>query len=323
MMEVKESELCFPHLHNSSCRKPPSHTSEAHITLVLLVFMSVTITLLNLLVIISIAHFRQLHSSTNLILLSLAVSDFLVGFVMTPVFAYTMTSCWYFGDIPCVLHYVVTSIAVVASIGSIVLISIDRYLAISDPLHYCIKMSRKVVNISISICWINAFLFTVIIMVENWFNLGAYKSCHGECVVHFYKEVDLVWAFVIPISIIIILYARVFVIAVSQARAMRSHVTAEKSKNTKKSETKAAKNLGIVVLIYLLCYCPYYCVTYADIVFVSLDSPVQIFLLCLIYINSGLNPLIYTMIYPWFRKATKLIVTLQILRSGSRDFLVL
>ncbi|XP_055008715.1 trace amine-associated receptor 13c-like [Boleophthalmus pectinirostris] len=323
MMEVEESELCFPHLHNSSCRKPPSHTSEAHITLVLLVFMSITTTLLNLLVIISIAHFRQLHSSTNLILLSLAVSDFLVGLVVTPVFTYITTSCWYFGDILCVLFYVVTVIACTASIGSVVLISIDRYLAISDPLRYSIKMNRKVISVSISVCWINAFLHTLIVTFENWLNLGAYKSCQGECTVFFWIEFDLMWAFVIPISIIIILYARVFVIAVSQARAMRSHVAAEKGKISKKSETKAAKNLGIVVLVYLLCYCPYYSVAYVDTVLISLNSPVQTFLCCLVFMNSGLNPLIYTMIYPWFRKSIKLIVTLQILKSGSRDYLVL
>ncbi|XP_055086733.1 trace amine-associated receptor 7e-like [Periophthalmus magnuspinnatus] len=320
-METEEAELCFPHLHNSSCRKPLKHTSETYITLMLYTLMTIAIILLNLLVIVSIAHFRQLHSASNFILLSLAVSDFLVGLVVSPFVNYIMIACWYFGEILCAFFYVVTCIVLCASVGTIVLISIDRYIAISDPLRYSTKMNSKTVNISISICWMNALLYSVFVMFENWLNLGAYKSCHGECVISFLKEVDLIWAFVLPIAIIIILYFQVFLVVVSQSRAMRSHVAAVNYKNTKKSETKAAKNLGLVVLVYVLCYCPYYCVAYSDTL--AIASPVQTFIFFLLFINSALNPLIYTMIYPWFRKSIKLIVTLQILRSGSRDFLIL
>ncbi|PWA19406.1 hypothetical protein CCH79_00017164 [Gambusia affinis] len=43
----------------------------------------------------------------------------------------------------------------------------------------------------------------------------------------------------------------------------------------------------------------------------------------LFYFNSTLNPLIYALFYPWFRKSVKLILTLQILKSDSSDIIVI
>ncbi|TKS67828.1 hypothetical protein D9C73_000848 [Collichthys lucidus] len=58
-MEILEgSELCFPQLHNISCRKPIRPHFETMLTYVLLSSISLLTAALNLLVIISISHFK-------------------------------------------------------------------------------------------------------------------------------------------------------------------------------------------------------------------------------------------------------------------------
>ncbi|KAM4560798.1 trace amine-associated receptor 6-like [Fundulus diaphanus] len=50
--------------------------------------------------------------------------------------------------------------------------------------------------------------------------------------------------------------------------------------------------------------------------YVAICEPLQ-YPIKQIYFNSCLNPLIYALFYPWFRKAIRHIVTLQILQPGS------
>ncbi|GLD45591.1 trace amine-associated receptor 13c-like protein [Lates japonicus] len=60
MMETLEgAELCFPQLRNTSCKKHTQSHSEPMLTYILLSSISLLTAALNLLVLISIFHFRQ------------------------------------------------------------------------------------------------------------------------------------------------------------------------------------------------------------------------------------------------------------------------
>ncbi|XP_015813429.3 trace amine-associated receptor 13c-like [Nothobranchius furzeri] len=321
MQPVNENELCFPNLHNSSCRRttrPPSTSMLIYITLS---SISVLTVILNMLVVISISHFKKLHSPTNFLLLSLAVSDFLVGFLISFQII-QMDGCWYLGDVMCAMYLVLDYFITAASIGTMVLISVDRYVAVCFPFYYFSKVTAERTKMCILLCWASALLFHCLLLKENLQNPGRFKTCYGECVVflnYFEGFLDLFFSFIGPITVIIVLYSRVFVVAVSQARSMRSQVAAVTLHGSvrfkaKKSEMKAAMILGVVVVVFLLCTCPYFClVLAAQDVEVSASSVTFL----LFYFNSTLNPLIYVLFYPWFRKSVKLILTLQILKPGS------
>jgi len=233
------------------------------------------------------------------------------------------TGCWFLGDLTCFIFIYLSYIITSASVGDMVLISVDRYVAICDPLHYPTRVTERRVKLCVCLCWLCSVLYSLLFMKDDLTLLGRHNSCYGECVVfidYISGSVDLVLNFILPVAVIIVLYMSVFVVAVSQARAMRSHVTAAKLQlsvtiKAKKSELKAARTLGVLMIVFLICFIPYYCVSLvgADL----LNSSSVSFVSFLFFFNSCLNPVIYALFYPWFRKSVTFILTLQILQPGS------
>ncbi|XP_059198389.1 trace amine-associated receptor 3-like [Centropristis striata] len=323
MEVVDDWEICFPEFPNISCWKPPSPWPETLFINITLYSISVLTAVLNLLIIISVSHFRQLHTPTNILLLSLAVSDFLVGLLVMPAEALLRNSCWFLGDLLCSMYFYGSYIILFASVGDMVLLSVDRYVAICDPLHYTTRITLNRVKVCVCLLWFcsvayNSYYFNMFLLQQE-----NTSSCYGDCMTLSHPtaaDVDFVFNFFTPITAIIVLYTRVFVVAVSQARAMRSHITAvtkqiSVTKTAKKSELKAARTLGVLVVVFLMCFTPVYVVSFVVLQNMSYSS--LYFIQYLYYFNSCLNPLIYALFYPWFRKTVKFIVTLQILKPGS------
>uniref|UniRef100_A0A672ZY93 G-protein coupled receptors family 1 profile domain-containing protein n=1 Tax=Sphaeramia orbicularis TaxID=375764 RepID=A0A672ZY93_9TELE len=299
-METEDSELCFPELINSSCVKGVVNSLVTTLLIVLEFITALSTAFLNLLVIISVSHFRQLLSSSNFILLSLAVSEFFIYLMIYPFEVLYPYTCWFWGDLLCFLKSIFSVMIVSASVGTMVLISVDRYVAVCDPLHYSTRMSVKVVSVGLSLCWSSSFHFSLVFLDKNMEDLNFPRPCYGKC---FYRVTfplvlfELILTFFLPV-VIVVLYMRVFVVVLSQVRAMHSHISAitfgpSATGNAKKSEVKAAKNLGVAVVVFLICFIPYYILILPWNL--SKDSSFLVFLGRLLLLNSCFNPFLYVL----------------------------
>lgn len=268
---------------------------------------------------------RQLHTPTNFLLLSLAVSDFLISFFMLFQIV-LLDGCWFLGDIMCAVYYLMDYTITSASIGTMVLISVDRYVAICDPLRYRTTVTLKRLQICVSLCWVCPVIFHGIRFKDNFRSPGSVNGCYGQCtvVLSFAAGIaDMILSFLGPVSVVLVLYIRVFAVVVSQSRAMASHVApvtlhCSLKVSTLKSEMKAAITLGVVVVAFLICICPYFCHILAG-ESSAIGTSSTFLIVLLFYMNSFINPLIYATLYSWFRKSIKLIVTLKILKAEFRD----
>ncbi|XP_004449918.3 trace amine-associated receptor 7a-like [Dasypus novemcinctus] len=324
-------QLCYEDL-NGSCVKTPYTPGPRLVLYTVFGFGSVLTVFGNLLVIISILHFKQLHSPANFLVASLASADFLVGITVMPFSTVrSVESCWYFGESYCKFHSCFEGSFCYASIYHLCFISIDRYIAVTDPLIYPTRFTTSVSALCIAFSWLLSSIYSFSLLYTGANEVGledlvSALTCVGGCQVAVNQNWVLInfILFFIPTLVMIIVYSKVFLVAKQQARNIESmsNKTTKSSESYKsrvaKRERKAAKTLGIAVIAFLISWSPYFIDTIID-AFLGFITPAYIYeiLVWFAYYNSAMNPLIYAFFYPWFRKAIKLIVSGKVLRENS------
>ncbi|XP_026103203.1 trace amine-associated receptor 1-like [Carassius auratus] len=152
--------LCYPLLPNS-CPKLHRLTVVKVAMYTFFVLMILTTVFGNLLIIISVSHFKQLQSPTHLIVQSLAACDCLLGSLVMP---YSMVrsveGCWYLGDFVCKVHSSLDMSFCISSLLHLSLISVDRYWAICDPLRYRMRVSNNTVTVFTTFIWLFSFVYS-------------------------------------------------------------------------------------------------------------------------------------------------------------------
>ncbi|XP_029902658.1 trace amine-associated receptor 1-like [Myripristis murdjan] len=248
----------------------------------------------NLLIIISIIYFKQLHTPTNYLILSLAMSDLLVGALVFPfVLALYVSSCWYLEDL------------------------IYRYYAVCHPLRYKSKINVCAAVMMILVCWgVSAMngVGTVIMGLKE-------GKCEGRCPsinIDISGITGCILSFYLPAVIMLSIYLKIFLVAQKQARSIQnSNCQSIKSgASVSKMERKATKTLAIVMGAFLICWTPFFTVmTLNPLINYSVPSTaIEIFAL-LGSSNSVLNPFIYAFFYSWFRVAFRMIISGKIFQS--------
>ncbi|XP_034777715.2 trace amine-associated receptor 1-like [Acipenser ruthenus] len=329
----ESTQFCYESV-SGSCPKPIISISMRVAKYIFLVTAIALTVCGNLFVIISIAHFKQLHTPTNYLTLSLAVADFLLGgFIMPPSMIRSVESCWYFGDFFCKVHTSTDIMLSTASILHLSFISIDRYYAVCYPLRYKTTITVFVTLNMIFISWtVSAivgfgmvFLGLNIQGIEDFY----YKNfdCVGGCILIQSEASSMVSSFLsfyIPGLIMIGIYLKIFLVARRQARSIRDteqqRQNTEEKKNTtaNKRERKAAKTLGTVMGVFLISWLPFFLFNIMDPFFNYSTPPLLVDALVWFgYLNSTLNPFVYAFFYSWFRKALRIIALGKVFQNGS------
>uniref|UniRef100_A0A3P9LY07 G-protein coupled receptors family 1 profile domain-containing protein n=1 Tax=Oryzias latipes TaxID=8090 RepID=A0A3P9LY07_ORYLA len=157
-------------------------TSSPSVICVILYFFLALLSVItvcgNLLVIISIAYFKQLHTPTHSLILSLAVADLLVGIVVFPLsMAFSLSSCLFYEGLLCKVRASFDVMLSTCSIMNLCCISVDRYFAVCQPLMYKTKINQRVVVVMIVVSWGISVLVGIGVIIAGLNN----DKCEGSC----------------------------------------------------------------------------------------------------------------------------------------------
>ena len=248
---------------------------------------SITATLGNLLVLVSIWRNPSLHSPSNFLLFSLALSDVSVGLVVQPIFlTVTIAKITRLADVFCrstVALGIAGNCFCGVSLLTLTVISLDRYVALHLHLRYNELVTEKRVTAVLVCVWLVAFLFGASYPWSSayidYFSIAIIFLCLSVITFAYYKIYRVVH------------HHQVMIDAQAQAETSQQEANSPSMPQYKKSFW----NMLLIYCLFLLCYTPYL-VLRAVLITTGETVPKRSaleFVSLVMFLNSTVNPLVY------------------------------
>uniref|UniRef100_A0A096M7H5 5-hydroxytryptamine receptor 4 n=1 Tax=Poecilia formosa TaxID=48698 RepID=A0A096M7H5_POEFO len=316
-------------------------SSDAPVIMLSKVMLGVILSLLilltvggNVLVCLAVCASRRLRCLTNCFIVSLAVTDLLLGLLVLPFSALLQLSDeWPFGPVFCNFYISMDVMLCTASILTLLAISVDRYLAVTMPLRYTSLVLPWRVAVALVSVWTVSVAVSFLPIQMGWNTVNGTVQNHGpwaserRCRFELnrpYVLTDSLLTFYLPLLAMCWTYLQILRIARAQAKRIISArpicITSYNCRNSPSTSTtlvsgvtavalrdhKATLTLAAVIGAFVVCWLPYF------ILFTVLGLkehpdpgivPEFPIVLWLGYANSALNPVIYGALNRDFRSA--------------------
>uniref|UniRef100_A0A674P4G5 Opsin 4xb n=1 Tax=Takifugu rubripes TaxID=31033 RepID=A0A674P4G5_TAKRU len=229
----------------------------------------------NVLVIFAFYSNKKLRSLPNYFIVNLAVSDFLMASTQSPIF---FINClykeWVFGEMGCKMYAFCGALFGITSMINLLAISIDRYVVITKPLQTIHWSSKRRTTLAILMVWLYSLAWSLAPLVgwSSYIPEGLMTSCTWDYVTYTlanrsYTMMLCCFVFFIPLAIILSCYLLMFLAVRKTSRYQLERLGTQVRKSTLiqqksiRSEWKLAKIAFVVIIVYVLSWSPYACVT--------------------------------------------------------------
>ena len=281
-------------INNSSDTEFVYNTSDGNIVAAFFVAVLMLLTLVgNIMVCACFYCYRDLRTICNYFIISLSAADILVALLAMPFWLVLQLtdmdnkSKQVFSN---ELYFFWSSIDILvgsASIMNLVAVSFDRHLAITAPFSYSESLTSFRAIVMIAALWVFSILLCG--LREAFAKMGETFA---------YQMVLLVVSFIVPLLLMFVMYMKIYFVARNQAlRIGRNYA----------KDIKATKTIAIVIGAFVVCWMPFFVTVTLFAFEPEYDMKTEAFkaIKWLEYLNSCLNPIIYTCLNRTYRRAFK------------------
>ncbi|XP_065273206.1 D(2) dopamine receptor isoform X2 [Emys orbicularis] len=192
---------------NGSTEDQKPHYNYYAMLLTLLIFV---IVFGNVLVCMAVSREKALQTTTNYLIVSLAVADLLVATLVMPWVVYLeVVGEWRFSRIHCDIFVTLDVMMCTASILNLCAISIDRYTAVAMPMLYNTRYSsRRRVTVMISVVWVLSFAISCPLL------FGLNNTAKNECIIAnpAFVVYSSIVSFYAPFIVTLLVYVQIYVV---------------------------------------------------------------------------------------------------------------
>ncbi|XP_038066543.1 melanocyte-stimulating hormone receptor-like [Patiria miniata] len=277
---------------------------------VMLALTTILVVVLNPLCLVVLRRTSSIQDTTKTFMASLTISDLCTGIFwgIPKLIEYASVVTPALEDFICVMASLVAPLFFTTSILSLLLMTIDRYIAIVHSLHYPRLMTLWRSKVIVALVWVAALVEQVALSITA--EAQSSLLCNFDCAVCDYMYLCII---VISLGIILVLYVHILKIARHQARriAAQNYIANPQGEQNAphRVSTRSATTVIIVTGSAFLCWAP-------QIVNVTLDLEVEQYPCAIFYITEILfltNGWLNVVIYYWrnreLREAMRSLVT--------------
>lgn len=254
----------------------------------------------NALVIIAILKLDKLSSSTTVYIFNLALADglFMVGLPF--IASQNFQKLWMFGDIACKVVMVLDGINQFTSVFCLTVMSLDRYLALSNPLRFARWRSPRFAKTVSVILW----FFSLLTILPMALHFSAEQGlCVPDVVTDAWWLGVLSYTFVMGFALPFTIMTASYTALICTFRSQRLRATLPNQEG-QRLERQVTKMVVAVVVVFGICWLPFYTLNFCALYQVGLvENFARAFevVVLLSYSWSCANPILYACFSDTFR----------------------
>lgn len=314
MMELEDNSTYYP---NTTCTPPSAAAKEGNATYFNaaydgpLIILSLLIVAINLLVISLFFYREYLQTKTNSLLVSLAVSDLMVGLLGIPL---SVACNAFLEDGVCTAAALIYRFIAVSTMYHILVVTLERYIYVMYPMKYINIVTGPRLLKAIAGIWLFS-LFVSLIQLA-WEDPSKFFEAREPVSQQYalaYNIFGIVFCFFLPALFMAISYVSMFMVIHRQIKEIRGlyntrGTTANRQRAPIATEARALIIFVVMLSVFIICWLSFYVTGFMITLSMELHSlPLEAFMAFdfIRFSVALVNPILYAFLKRDFSRALK------------------